>query len=101
MNKPGPEAAQFCKHATEFALIVRRAKYVIKHPRRQVDPEKDDDTKDSVVMNAVNKILRDKELLAAGSIVFEDHMPVRVGMRYMMGLLLQMTDWKLKDIPIQ
>ena len=84
------------RHGNEFLTIVRQAKHAAKHPCR----EPNEDGKAGIVLHAVHKTLRDRDLLMAGKIMFEDHLPVRVGVRYMFGLLLSMTGWSRKDIKI-
>lgn len=85
-------------HGDEFAAIVRQARHAVRHPRRA--PEEHERGKSEVVLRAVRKTLRDRDLLEAGMIMFEDHLPVRVGVRYLFGLLQGLTGWKRRDLRV-
>lgn len=89
-------ASVLTKRGEEFTAIVRQAKHAVKHPNRELDEQERE--KSEIVLRAVHKTLRDRDLVMAGEVMFEDHLPVRVSVRYLFGLLLDMTGWKRKDI---
>jgi hypothetical protein len=83
-------------HTHEFSTMIHNAKQMIDRSKHSAD---NTDATTIIVLRAIHKILYDKDILAAGEVMFVQHMPVRLGMRYMYSMLKKMItiDERLHD----
>ena len=89
------EQSGHSKYGSEFDKIIRQAKHAANNPL-VVDGS---DSQNAIILKAIKKVFKDNDILLAGKIIFEEHLPVRVGVRYLLGFLMKMTGWTKHGMP--